>query len=317
MYECVFSLDPLGQNENARGGRARRQGGAQGNRAIEQEGGRRAEQARQVIDGGGRGGAERMRGRGIGGRADLERGGERGAVRGGREEAGGRGGGGEDVQGRGRGRRGGAEDARGGNGRGGRQRGRAPRGANRWEGGGLGRNQVPGEREEARRQLPEMVVRRRGHSMDRRGGRGNERRDDAGDRQERNGGRSNSTDRVRAPQGRGLGYKRLEELSGQDPSVVAITLSSHPTLPDVLCDRLMRKDLVELLCLLMSKAFKSRTDRGTLQHLAGIIKNSVFFQSVLLHYIGDMGLESNHVRRAQYPQHLENILAIAYEVGNS
>lgn len=322
LYECVFPLDTdTGQNENARGGRARRQGGAQGNRAIEQEGGRRAEQAREMIDGGGRGGPRWMRGRGRGrgGRADLGRGGERDAVRGGGEETGGRRGGGEGVQGRGRGRRGGAEGARGGDGRRGRQRGGWPRGGNGGEGGGLGRNQVPdiGEREEARRQLPEMGVTRGGHRVDRRGGRGSERRDDAGDRRERNGGRSNFTGRVRAPQGRGLGYKTLEELSGQDPSVVAITLSSHPTLQDVLRDRVMKKDLVELLCLLMSKAFKSRTDRGTLQHLASIIKNSVFFQTILLHYIGAMGLESNPFRRAQYPQHLENILAIAYEVGNS
>lgn len=318
MYECVFPLDTdTGQNENARGGRARRRGGVQGTRAMQQEGGGRAEQARAMID---RGGAEWMRGIGRirGGRTDLGRGGERGAVRGGREEIGGRGGGGEGVQGRGRGRRGGAEDARGGNARG-RQRQEGPRGANGGERGGLGRNRVPGigENGEARRALPGMGVRRGSHSVDRRGGRGSQRRDHSGDRQERNGGRSNSTGRVRTPQGHGLGYKTLEELSRQDPSVVAITLSSHPTLPEVLSDRVMRSDLVELLCLLMSKAFKSRTDRGTLQHLAGIIKNSMFLQTVLPHYISGMGLESKPFRRAQYPQHLENILAIAHEVGNN
>uniref|UniRef100_A0A7N6AWJ7 RZ-type domain-containing protein n=1 Tax=Anabas testudineus TaxID=64144 RepID=A0A7N6AWJ7_ANATE len=261
---------------------------------------------------------ERGRGRGRGGRADLGRGGGRGAVRGGRDEAGGRGGGGEGLQGRGRGRRGGAEDARGGDGRGGRQRGGGgPRGGNGGEGGGLGRNQQQGiaERQEARLPFLQVGAWRGGRSVDRRGGRGSERRDGAGDRQERNGGRSNSTgDRGRAPQGRGLGYKTLEELSGQEPSVVAITLSSHPALQDVLRERAMRQDLVELLCLVMSKAFKSRTDRGTLQHLAGIIKDSGFFHTVLLHYVGGMVLESNPVRRAQYPKHLENILAIVLSV---
>lgn len=319
MYKCVFSLDTdTGQNENAHGGRARRQQGAQGDRAIEQEGRRRAEQARDMTDGGARGGGEGMRGRGRGrgGRADLGRGGGRGAIRGGREETLGRGGGGERVQGRGRGRRGGEEDARRGDRGEGRQGGGGARGRNGGEGGGLGRNGEPGtaEREGARMWLAEMGVRRGGRSVDRRGGGGGERRDSARDIQESNGWRSHSTGRVSAPQGRRLGYKTLEELSGQDPSVVAITLSSHPALQDVLRETAMKQDFVELLCLVMSKAFKSRTDRSTLQHLASIIKESGFFRTVLLHYIGGMGSESNPIRRAQYPQQLENILAILSEV---
>lgn len=147
--------------------------------------------------------------------------------------------------------------------------------------------------------------------MDRRGGRGGERRDD---RQERNGGRSNSTGRVGPPPGHGLGYKTLEELCEKEPSVVAITLSSNPALQDVLRGTKMRQDLVELLCRVLSKAFKSRTDRGTLQHLARIIKDSGFFRAILPHYLVGTESEFNPVRRAQYPQHLENILAILSEV---
>lgn len=100
----------------------------------------------------------------------------------------------------------------------------------------------------------------------------------------------------------------------KEPSEVAITLSSNPGLQDHLCETTMRQDLVELLCLVLSKAFKSRTDRGSLQHLASIIKDSGFFRTVLPHYLVGMGSEFNPVRRAQYPQHLENILAIASEV---
>ena len=95
---------------------------------------------------------------------------------------------------------------------------------------------------------------------------------------------------------------------------MAITLSSKPALQELLSGTTMRQDLIELLCLVLSKAFQSRTDRGTLQHLAGIVKDSGFFRTVLPYYLGGMGSEFNPVRRAQYPQHLENILAILSEV---
>lgn len=129
----------------------------------------------------------------------------------------------------------------------------------------------------------------------------------------RNGGRSNST-RVGAPQGHGLGYKKLEELSEKDPSVVAITLSSHHALQDVLNETKMRKDLIELLCRVLSKAFKSRTERATLQHLAGSIKDSGFFRNFLPYYLAGMESECSAERRAKYPQLLENILVIMSEV---
>lgn len=178
------------------------------------------------------------------------------------------------------------------------------------------RNRMQGEAERgaAKREVAEMGARTGGHVADRGGGRWGERKDGVGGGRQRNGGRSNSTGRVGAPQGHGLGYKKLEELSGNDPSVVAITLSSHPALKDVLSETVMRKDLVELLCLVLSKAFKSRTDRGTLQHLGAILKDSGFFRTTLPFYLVGMESEFNPLRRTQYPQHLENILTILSEV---
>ncbi|KAK7877831.1 hypothetical protein WMY93_031503 [Mugilogobius chulae] len=76
----------------------------------------------------------------------------------------------------------------------------------------------------------------------------------------------------------------------------------------------MRKDMVELLCLVLSKSFKSRADRGTLQHLAGIIKDSGFLRVVLPHYLAGVGSEPDKMRRERYPQHLESILAILTQV---
>ncbi|XP_032369209.1 NFX1-type zinc finger-containing protein 1 isoform X2 [Etheostoma spectabile] len=283
-------------------GRRRGRGGPDPGNGVERGAGG---EGRKETDGGGGGEG----GRGRGGAAGRGRGADAGRGRGGAADAG-RGRGAADV-GRGRG----AADV-GRQGEGARQRvggrGRGGNGGERAERGGVGRNGQQGaaEREGARRRMAGMGASRGGHSVD---GRGGERRD-VGDRQERNGGRSNSTGRVWAPNGHRLGYKTLEELSGEDPSVVAITLSSHPGLPEVLRETQMRQDLVELLCLVLSKAFKGHTERCTLQHLAGIIKDSGFFRIVLPYYLGGMGSEFNPVRRAQYPHHLENILAILSKV---
>lgn len=112
----------------------------------------------------------------------------------------------------------------------------------------------------------------------------------------------------------GMGFKKLEELSRKDPSVVAMTLSFNARLEEDLSATTMKPDLVRLLCLVLSKAFTSQPDRCILQHLAGIIKKSGFFRTVLPHYVMGMGSESNPTRRAQYPTDLENILTILSEV---
>ncbi|XP_073324275.1 NFX1-type zinc finger-containing protein 1 [Pagrus major] len=292
-----------GQNENAGGGGWRRQRGAQGGdrgrgaegrRRAQSQGGRQAE--RRETDGG----SEGMNWRSRGGGGGPGRGGNRGAGREGRDGRG-RGGGGAAAD-AGRQRGGGRQGGGGGWGRG----GSGGEGAER-ERSGLRRNGEHGAAERG-------GARRGGHSEDRRGGRGGERRDGGGDRQERNGGGSHSTGRDGAPKGHGLGYKKLEELCGKNPSEVVITLSSHRALQEVLSETTMRKDLVELLCKVLSIAFKSRTDRKSLLHMAGIIKESAFFRIGLLYYLAGMESESNSVRRAQYPEHLGNILAIVSEV---
>ncbi|KAM3842920.1 NFX1-type zinc finger-containing protein 1-like, partial [Diretmus argenteus] len=193
------------------------------------------------------------------------------------------GGGGIGVQGRGRGKGGERGGGRGGRGRGG----------NRAEGSERGRGQGRGGE---------------GRGGQGRGGqgRGGQSRGGEGWGGERRGGDP--------PQGRRLGYKTLEELSGKEPSEVAITLSSNPALHALLEEPAMRQDLVQLLCLVLSKAFRSRTDRGTLQHLARLVKDSGFLRTVLPHYLAGMASESNPVRREQYPQHLDNTLALLSEV---
>ncbi|XP_077386229.1 NFX1-type zinc finger-containing protein 1 [Festucalex cinctus] len=155
----------------------------------------------------------------------------------------------------------------------------------------------------------------------RRGGRERQGRRPWGDgRRDATGGDTRSQDRRTsasrdaAPQGPRLGFKSLQELSEKEPSAIAFTLSSHPALPDVLLDANMRKDLVELLCLVLSKAFKSRSNRVTLQHLAGILKDSVFLRTTLPHYLAGMSLESKPDRREQYPRHVENIVLILTQV---
>lgn len=118
------------------------------------------------------------------------------------------------------------------------------------------------------------------------------------------------------PQGRGLGYNTLRELSGKDPSVVAITLSAHPALKEVVCVTEMRQDHIEVLCLVLSNAFNSQADRCTLQHLAGIIKDSGFFRTILPHYLGGMASESKAVRMENYPLHLNHIATILSKVNS-
>ncbi|MEQ2212320.1 hypothetical protein XENOCAPTIV_029242, partial [Xenoophorus captivus] len=126
-------------------------------------------------------------------------------------------------------------------------------------------------------------VRRGGHVGDRREGRG-ETRDGAG------------------PSPRKLGYKTLEELSKQEPSIVAITLSSNPGFRVLLAETPMRPDLIQLVCLVLSKAFTSRTERGTRQHLADIIKESKPFSSLDTEAWPDMeelGLDESQMKAFQ------------------
>ena len=95
---------------------------------------------------------------------------------------------------------------------------------------------------------------------------------------------------------------------------MAITLSSNPALQALLNEREIRQDLVQLLCLVLCRAFQAQTDRATLQHLADTVKNSGFLRTILPHYVVNMASESSEDRRDQYPLHLDNILAFVLEV---
>lgn len=111
-----------------------------------------------------------------------------------------------------------------------------------------------------------------------------------------------------------LGYKKLEEMSKEDPSLMVVSLSNHPGLQEILNGTQLKKELIELLCLVLSKALRSRADRSTLQHLAAIVKGSKFFCVELPFYLAGVDLERNLTRREQYPGHLGNIVAILSEV---
>lgn len=126
-------------------------------------------------------------------------------------------------------------------------------------------------------------------------------------------GRGNSRDGT--PEVRKLGYKTLEELLEKDASVVAISLSSSAELKALLSERTMRQDLVQLVCQVLRKAFQAKNDRRIVLHLAQVLKDSAFFQTVLPHYVTGMMTDYTvPARRALYPQHLDNIISILLEV---
>ncbi|KAG7326586.1 hypothetical protein KOW79_009987 [Hemibagrus wyckioides] len=70
----------------------------------------------------------------------------------------------------------------------------------------------------------------------------------------------------------------------------------------------MRQDLVQLLCQVICKAFQSKNDRRIVLHLAQVVKDSSFFQTVLPRYVTGMMTDHVPARRQQYPQHLDNII---------
>ncbi|XP_030230322.1 NFX1-type zinc finger-containing protein 1 isoform X2 [Gadus morhua] len=117
-----------------------------------------------------------------------------------------------------------------------------------------------------------------------------------------------------ASHGRRMTYTMLAELSEKPPSEVAITLSSSPAFQALLEERDIRPDLVQLVCSALSRAFQSRVDRSTVQHLAGVVKDSGFLRTILPQYVGGMSSESDPTRREQYPQHFDNMIAVLSKV---
>ncbi|XP_035244459.1 NFX1-type zinc finger-containing protein 1, partial [Anguilla anguilla] len=126
----------------------------------------------------------------------------------------------------------------------------------------------------------------------------------------RGGGRGRDQGGDGEPEVRRLGYRALEDLVGKEPSEVAITLSSSPGLQLLLEEQTMSHGLIQLLCQVLSKAVRSRTDRRIVQHLAGVVKDSGFLRAVLPHYVVGMMTDHGPARRAQYPQHLDNIVSL-------
>ncbi|XP_052414800.1 NFX1-type zinc finger-containing protein 1 [Carassius gibelio] len=129
-------------------------------------------------------------------------------------------------------------------------------------------------------------------------------------------GRGRGRGRDGTPEVRKLGYKTLESLLEKDASEVAITLSSSTGLKNLLDDNMMRSDLVQLVCQVLCKAFESRIDRKIVLHLAGIVKDSPFFQYGLPYHVNGMMSDNVQARRQQYPQHLSNIISLLSEVVN-
>uniref|UniRef100_A0A8C2GVE2 Zinc finger, NFX1-type containing 1 n=1 Tax=Cyprinus carpio TaxID=7962 RepID=A0A8C2GVE2_CYPCA len=129
-------------------------------------------------------------------------------------------------------------------------------------------------------------------------------------------GRGRGRGRDGTPEVRKLGYKTLEGLLEKEPSEVAITLSSSTGLKNLLEDNMMRTDLVQLVCQVLCKAFESRIDRKIVLHLAGIVKDSPFFQYGLPYHVNGMMSDCTQARREQYPQHLSNIISLLSEVLN-
>ncbi|KAJ3603008.1 hypothetical protein NHX12_030752, partial [Muraenolepis orangiensis] len=111
-----------------------------------------------------------------------------------------------------------------------------------------------------------------------------------------------------------MSYRFLEELSEKPPSEMAIILSNGSAFQALLDEREIRPDLVQLVCSALSRAFQTRLDRSTIQHLAGVVKDSGFLRTVLPQYIGGMMSESDPARREQYPQHFDNMIAVLSKV---
>lgn len=196
----------------------------------------------------------------------------------------------------------------GGGGRGGRKSAINEGSVQESSGGGRRREKSAADRDRAKSCSGEKLVRSgcRSASGTRRGNwdKGGEKR----------GGSGHRAGGDRALKCHKLGYKKLQELCEEEPSVVVFTLSSHPAIKDLLSDRDMRKDLVQLVCQVLGKGLRSRTERATKQNLVIIVKDSEFFRATLMYFLVGMESESDPVRRQRQPQLLGDILTILSEV---
>ncbi|XP_043566132.1 NFX1-type zinc finger-containing protein 1 isoform X1 [Chiloscyllium plagiosum] len=112
---------------------------------------------------------------------------------------------------------------------------------------------------------------------------------------------------------RKLGYKTMEGLLDKEPSEIVITLAYSSGLKDLLSQQL-NTSFIQLICKVLCKACRSKTDRQSIQHLLGIVKDSLFLKVQLPRYVVQMSTEAVPSRRHQYPEYIESILFLLQEL---
>uniref|UniRef100_A0A4W3IT70 Zinc finger NFX1-type containing 1 n=1 Tax=Callorhinchus milii TaxID=7868 RepID=A0A4W3IT70_CALMI len=112
---------------------------------------------------------------------------------------------------------------------------------------------------------------------------------------------------------RKIGYKTMEVLLDKDPSEIVITLACNSGLKDLL-NQQVNTNFIQLICKVLCKACKSRTDRQSIQHLLSIVKDSAFLKNYLPRYVVQMATDPMPSRRKQYPEYIENILFLLQEL---
>ncbi|XP_030067298.1 NFX1-type zinc finger-containing protein 1 [Microcaecilia unicolor] len=109
---------------------------------------------------------------------------------------------------------------------------------------------------------------------------------------------------------RRLGYKALEALLDKDPSEVVITLASCPGMKELLSLQSISPGFLELICRVLHKACSSKMDRQNVQHLLGMVKDSIFLKICLPQYVVGMMTDPVPGHRQEYPVHLGNIMSL-------
>ncbi|XP_069740716.1 NFX1-type zinc finger-containing protein 1-like isoform X2 [Narcine bancroftii] len=112
---------------------------------------------------------------------------------------------------------------------------------------------------------------------------------------------------------RKLGYKTMQNLLDKEPSEIIITLACSSGLKDLLNQQL-NIAFIQLICKVLCKGCRSKTDRQSIQHLLGVVRDSLFLKVQLPWYLVQMGTDSVPSRRGQYPEYIERILFLLEEL---
>ncbi|NXO96119.1 ZNFX1 protein, partial [Certhia brachydactyla] len=116
--------------------------------------------------------------------------------------------------------------------------------------------------------------------------------------------------REQPQQARRIGYKFLESLLEKDPSEIVIRLASNSGLKELFSQTTMNHNFIQLICQVLRKACSSQTDRQSLQHILGVVKESIFLKTCLPQYVSDMVTEVVPAVRHKYPEHISNIILL-------